>query len=163
MKVVTDYEAKYLSGREKLPDIRPGMEVRVHQKIKEADDKERIQMFEGLVIKVQGSTPLNRRITVRKIASGVGVEKIFPLHSPVVAKFEVVNAFKVRRAHLGHVREMTKADRLKEDREGLKKIQHAFAKAEQDIADAAKAPSEAKEAPEATEAPAQTETAPEAK
>lgn len=130
MKVVTDYEAKYLSGREKLPAIKPGMEVRVHQKIQEADGKERIQMFEGLVIKVQGTSPLNRRITVRKIASGVGVEKIFPLHSPVVAKFEVVNSYKVRRAHLGHVRTMTKADKLKEDRAGFKKIQVAFEKAE---------------------------------
>lgn len=132
MKVVTDYEAKYLSGREKLPAIKPGMEVRVHQKIKEADGKERIQMFEGLVIKVQGTSPLNRRITVRKMASGVGVEKIFPLHSPVVAKFEVVNMFKVRRSNLAHVREMTKADRLKEDREGLKKVKAAFEKAEND-------------------------------
>ncbi len=148
MKVVTDYEAKYLSGREKLPAIRPGMEVRVHQKIQEADGKERIQMFEGLVIKVQGTSPLNRRITVRKTASGIGVEKIFPLHSPVVAKFEIVNAFKVRRANLVHVREMTKADRLKEDREGLKKVHAEVAQAEKDIAEAANAP-KAEEAPKA--------------
>jgi large subunit ribosomal protein L19 len=152
MKAVTDYESKYLSGREKLPNIRPGMEVRVHQKIKEADDKERIQMFEGLVIKVQGSTKLNRRITVRKMASGVGVEKIFPLHSPVIAKFEVVNAFKVRRANLVHVREMTKADKLKEDREGFKKVQKAFEKAENDMAEAVKAQEKPEEA-KAEEAP----------
>lgn len=147
MKIVTDYESKYLSGRENLPTIRPGMEVRVHQKIKEADDKERIQMFEGLVIKVQGSTKLNRRFTVRKTASGIGVEKIFPLHSPVISKIEVTNMFKVRRGNLAHVREMTKADRLKENREGLKKVHAAFEKAEKDI-EAAKMP-ETKEAPKA--------------
>lgn len=159
MKVVTDYEAKYLSGREKLPAIKPGMEVRVHQKIKEADGKERIQMFEGLVIKVQGTSPLNRRITVRKMASGVGVEKIFPLHSPVVAKFEVVNMFKVRRTNLAHVREMTKADRLKEDREGFKKLKAAFEKAENEAAEAAKAKAEAPKAEEAVKEEAPKEEA----
>lgn len=128
MKVVTDYESKYLSGRAKLPKITPGMQVRVHQKITEGK-KERVQIFEGLVIKTQGEGA-NYHITVRKIASGVGVEKIFPLHSPVIEKIEVVGKFKVRRADLRHVRTMTKADRLKDDKAGLKKYQDALAAAE---------------------------------
>jgi len=86
-----------------LPDIRPGDTVRVHQKIKEKD-KERIQVFEGLVIARKHGREAGSTITVRKIVSGVGVEKILPLHSPVIEKIEIVKRGKVRRAKLYYLR-----------------------------------------------------------
>lgn len=86
------------------PDIQPGFTVRVHQKVQEGD-KERIQVYEGLVIGVHsGHTPTDRSITVRRIASGVGVEKIFPVHSPTIVKIEVKKVAKVRRAKLNFLR-----------------------------------------------------------
>ena len=85
-----------------LPGIRPGDTVRVHSRIKEGD-KERIQVFEGVVICKQGSS--NRAcFTVRKLSYGVGVERIFPLHSPLLEKIEVVQSGKVRRARLYYLR-----------------------------------------------------------
>jgi large subunit ribosomal protein L19 len=97
------------------PDFKPGDTVRVHVKIKEGD-KERIQVFEGTVIAV------NRRLnqstfTVRKMSFGTGVERIFPLHSPVIDKIEVVKGTQVRRAKLYYLRQLRgKAARLKEER-----------------------------------------------
>ncbi len=88
----------------KRPDIRPGYTVRVHQKVQEGE-KERVQIFEGLVIGVHnGHSPTDRTITVRKIASGVGVERVFPLHSPLIDKIEVKKVAKVRRAKLNFLR-----------------------------------------------------------
>ena len=87
-----------------IPNFQPGYIVKVHQKIKEGD-KERIQLFEGLVIARKGGTGANATFTVRKIASGVGVERIYPLHSPNVAKIEVVKENDVRRAKLYYVRD----------------------------------------------------------
>lgn len=97
------------------PDIRPGFTVRVHEKIQEGE-KERIQMFEGLVVSVhKGHTPADSTITVRRIVSGVGVEKIFPVHSPNVEKIEVKKLAKVRRAKLFFLRgRHGKAARLSE-------------------------------------------------
>lgn len=95
-----------------LPDIRPGATVRVHQKIKEGD-KERIQIFEGTVISRSGGKGLNGTYTVRKVSEGIGVEKIFPLHSPTVARVEVVGQAKVRRAKLHYMRQPT-AKKLEE-------------------------------------------------
>ncbi len=89
--------------RSDIPDFKPGFTVRVHQKIKEGD-KERIQIFEGLVIARKGGTGPNATFTVRKIASGVGVERIYPLHSPNIAKMEVVKESQVRRAKLYYIR-----------------------------------------------------------
>jgi large subunit ribosomal protein L19 len=92
---------KYEKAR---PDIRPGFTVRVHQKVQEGD-KERVQIFEGLVIGMhRGHTPADVSFTVRRIASGVGVEKIFPLHSPLIEKIEVKKVAKVRRAKLNFLR-----------------------------------------------------------
>ena len=83
-------------------EFRPGDTVRVHVRIKEGD-KERIQVFEGVVIvKRQGAN--NASFTVRKISYGVGVERVFPLHAPIVAKIEVVSRGKVRRARLYYLR-----------------------------------------------------------
>ncbi len=92
-----------IEQRKKL-DIRSGDTVRVHQKIQEKG-KTRIQMFEGLVLAVKHGKETGGTFTVRKVASGVGVEKIFPLYSPVIDKIEIVKRSKVRRAKLYYVRE----------------------------------------------------------
>lgn len=84
-------------------DARSGDTVRVHQKIKEGN-KERIQIFEGVVIRTDNKKSHTSRITVRKVTSGVGVEKSFLLHSPLVEKVEVVRRAKVRRNYLSFLR-----------------------------------------------------------
>ena len=86
-----------------LPNFKPGYTVRIHQKIKEGD-KERIQIFEGIVIARKGGTGANATFTVRKISNGVGVERIYPLHSPNVAKIEVAKEGDVRHAKLYYIR-----------------------------------------------------------
>ncbi len=86
-----------------LPDFKPGYTVRVHNRIKEGG-KERVQIFEGLVIARKGGTGVNATFMVRKIASGVGVERIFPLHSPNIVKLEVTKSPDVKKAKLYYVR-----------------------------------------------------------
>jgi len=104
------------TGLKTVPEIRAGYTVRVHQKIKEGG-KERIQIFEGLVIKVGSGEGLDKSFTVRKVASGVGVEKVFPIYSSNIAQIEVIKKAKVRKAKLYYMRERTgKAARLKETR-----------------------------------------------
>lgn len=88
-----------------VPDIRPGNTVRVWQKFKE-DEKERIQVFEGLVIARKHGKGTSATITVRKVISGVGVERIFPIHSPTIEKIEVLKKGKVRRAKLYYLRKV---------------------------------------------------------
>ena len=96
-----------------IPEIKVGNTVRVHIRIKEGN-KERIQVFEGIVIKKQGGG-VNQTFTVRKISYGVGVEKTFLIHSPLVEKVEVVRVGKARRAKLYYLRERTgKASKTKE-------------------------------------------------
>ena len=98
--------------RTDLPEFIPGDTVRVHVKIKEGD-KERVQAFEGTVIKKKGG--LQPSFTVRKISFGQGVERIFPTHSKVIDKIEVVRGAKVRRAKLYYLRALRgKAARLRE-------------------------------------------------
>ena len=88
--------------RKGLPDIKAGDTVRVHSRIKEGD-KERIQVFEGVVIRKRGGS--NRAcFTVRKLSFGVGVERIFPLHSPLLERIEIVQSGRVRRARLYYLR-----------------------------------------------------------
>jgi large subunit ribosomal protein L19 len=101
--------------RADIPDFRPGDTVKVHARIKEGE-KERIQVFKGVVIrKRNGNT--GATFTVRKISYGVGVEKIFPLHSPLVDKIEVITRGRVRRARLYYLRKLRgKAARIKEKR-----------------------------------------------
>jgi large subunit ribosomal protein L19 len=98
-----------------LPDFSPGDTVKVHVKIKEGE-KERIQVFQGVVIsKRKGTT--NATFTVRKVSYGVGVERIFPLHSPAIDKIELITRGKVRRAKIYYLRKLRgKAARIKERR-----------------------------------------------
>ena len=109
-------------------DARSGDTVRVHQKIKEGA-KERIQVFEGVIIRTDNKNSHTSRITVRKIASGVGVEKSFLLHSPLVEKIEVVRRAKVRRNFLSYLRNRSgKSARLTAvgfDREAVNKLEEA--------------------------------------
>ena len=88
----------------KIPDIKIGDTVKVHQKIKEGD-KERIQVFEGIVLSIKHGRGIQGTITVRKIISNVGVEKTFPFHSPIVEKIEIVSRSKIRRAKLYYLRD----------------------------------------------------------
>lgn len=98
-----------------VPEFRPGDTVKVHVKIIEGDHQ-RIQVFEGLVIKRRGSG-ISETFTVRKNSNGVGVERTFPIHAPIVAKIEVVRMGKVRRAKLNYIRGLSaKAARIKERR-----------------------------------------------
>ena len=98
-----------------IPDFQAGDEVAVHFRFIEGD-KERIQIFRGLVIQKRGNG-VNKTFTVRKISSGVGVERVFPLHSPRIAKIERTRRGKVRRAKLFYIRKLTgKAARIEEKR-----------------------------------------------
>ena len=98
-----------------VPEFRSGCTVRVHVKIKEGD-KSRIQVFEGLVIARQGGG-ISDNFTVRKISNGVGVERTFPVHSPIIDKIDVVRKGKVRRNKLFYLRGLSgKASRIKEIR-----------------------------------------------
>lgn len=115
-------------------DVRSGDTVRVHQKVKEGN-KERIQIFEGVVIRTDNKKSHTSRMTVRKIASGVGVEKSFLLHSPLVEKIEIVRRSKVRRNFLSFLRQRSgKSARLTAvqfDREAVNSIHDAKAEAEE--------------------------------
>lgn len=99
--VVQQIEQKY--KKHAVVDVRSGDTVKVSQKIKEGS-KERVQMFEGLVIRTDRPNSHTSSITVRRIASGVGVEKTYLLHSPLLVKVEVVKRSKVRRNYLGYMR-----------------------------------------------------------
>jgi len=101
--------------RTDLPDFRPGDTVKVHVKIKEGE-KERIQVFEGTVIRKRRGASRSS-FTVRKISYGIGVERIFPTHSPAIDRIEIVQRGKVRRAKLYYLRQLKgKAARIRERR-----------------------------------------------
>lgn len=148
-------------------DVRSGDTVRVHQKIREGA-KERIQIFEGVVIRTDRKDSHTSRITVRKIASGVGVEKGFMLHSPLVEKVEVVRRSKVRRNYLSFLRKRSgKSARLAGvnfDREGVNdvsdpefELEEARMKEEAKLAAEAKAAEKAAEEAELLEKQAEVE------
>ena len=90
--------------KQNFPDIRPGDIVQIEQKIKEAD-KERIQIFEGLVLARKHGRGAGATITVRKVSQGIGIERIFPIHSPIIEKIKIIKRSKVRRAKLYYLRE----------------------------------------------------------
>ncbi len=104
--------------KEVKTEIKPGMTVRVHEKIREkntkGEEKERIQIFEGIILAHKHNKESGGTITVRKVTGGIGVEKIFPLQSPVIVKIEPVKQALVRRAKLGYLRTATKKKKLKE-------------------------------------------------
>lgn len=111
MDRIKDFDSNHMK---KVPDLKPGDTVRVHTKIKEGS-KERVQVFEGVVIKKQGGNNVGATITVRKISYGIGVERTFLLHSPLIEKVQVVKRARVRRANIGYLRNLTgKSAKLKE-------------------------------------------------
>ena len=111
MREIQELEKKAL--RTDHPDFRPGDTVRVHVRIKEGD-KERIQVFEGAVLQ-RHRGGIHATFTVRKVSYGVGVERVFPLHSPMIAKIELKSRGRVRRSRLYYLRERTgKAARIRD-------------------------------------------------
>lgn len=123
LKKVSDAQKKSA-----VVDVRSGDRVKVYQKIKEGG-KERVQMFEGTVIRISNKNSQTARMTVRKTTSGVGVEKSYLLHSPQLEKIEIVRRSKVRRNSLNYLRERHgKSERLKAvefDRESVNEIESA--------------------------------------
>jgi len=153
--VIQKINAKYRKSA--VVDVKSGDTVKVHQKIREGS-KERVQVFQGLVIRCDRKGSHTSRITVRRIASGVGVEKSFLLHSPLVLKVEVTKRSKVRRNYLSYMRDRTgKSARMSGvefDREAVNTVHDAAAEAEEEklkeeVAAAAEAEAEAKAAEEA--------------
>ena len=111
MDIIQEFEKKQL--RNDIPQFKPGDTLKVYVKVKEGE-KERIQIFQGLCI-ARKNGGLRETFTVRKISQGVGVERIFPLHSPFIDKIEVIRIGKVRRAKLYYIREkIGKKARIKE-------------------------------------------------
>ena len=130
--VAQQIQAKHM--KKAVVDVRSGDTVRVHQKIREGG-KERVQIFEGLVIKVSRKNSLTYTFIVRRIASGVGVEKTFLIHSPSILKVEVVRRSKVRRNYLTYMRSLTgKSARLSGiefDRDAVNAVHDEAAEAEE--------------------------------
>lgn len=119
--------------KKKVVDVRSGDTVRVHQKIKEGN-KERIQVFEGVVIRTTRSNSLSNSFTVRRIASGVGVEKSFLMHSPLILKVEVTKRSRVRRNYLSYLRNRSgKSARLSGVEFDRNKVNAANKAAEEEI------------------------------
>lgn len=104
--------------RSDIPEFRAGDTIRVHQKVKEGD-KERLNIFEGIVMAKKHGKGITATFTVRKVVDGIGVERVYPIHSPTIAKIEVVRTGHVRRAKLYYIRE-------KAAREVRKKMKSVF-------------------------------------
>ncbi len=156
MDIIKSIEHEQLKN--KIPDIKVGDTVRVHQRITEGN-KQRIQVFEGIVIKKQNGG-LNETFTVRRVAYGVGVEKTFLIHSPLIEKIELVRVGKVRRAKLYYLRDrIGKASKTKEDIGANLKRDDIIVKEE--VPEKAEETKVAEEAPKAEET-AKTEEAPKA-
>lgn len=114
MNKLQEVEKEYL--RTDIPEFRSGDTLKVHVKVREGD-KERIQLFQGVVISRRGSGT-NESFTVRKMSGGVGVERVFPLHSPIIDKIDVLRRGRVRRAKLYYLRGLRgKAARIEERRD----------------------------------------------
>ncbi len=117
-------------GTRKVPQLKTGQTVHVHQLIQEGD-KKRTQIFEGLIIKINSGTGVDKSFTVRKIVEGIGVERTFPLHSPLIKKIVVKKEAKVRRSKLYYMRDrFGKSARLKEFFVGEEKPEVAEEKVE---------------------------------
>ncbi len=131
--VIQAIDAKYMKNA--VVDVKSGDTVKVHQKIREGS-KERVQIFEGLVIRTDRKGSLTSSITVRKVTSGVGVEKSYLVHSPNVLKLEITKRSKVRRNYLSYMRELTgKSARMTGvdfDKRAVNDIHDAAAEAEEE-------------------------------
>ena len=139
--IIESVEKKHL--RDNVADVRVGETVRVHYKIREGN-KERVQIFEGLVIATKSGKALQGSFTVRKVISGIGVERIFPLHSPWVVKIERLKSGKARQAKLNFVRKYALSSRFKLKDKGVEgTIWEQVAKDKADIKEAAKEQSDA--------------------
>jgi len=159
--ILQEFQKKNLK---KVPALEAGMTVRVHQKIKEGE-KERIQIFEGLVIKVSHGHAVDKTFMVRRVVEGVGVEKIFALYSPNIQKIEITKKSKVRRAKLYYMRNrFGKSARLKgrllTDEEKDKEMEESAAELAKQVEaeEARKKAEEAKAGGETPETPAETPT-----
>ena len=114
MSLIQKFEAKFAKAEH--PEFRPGDTVKVYVRVIEGD-KERAQMFQGVITNLRGSST-NRTFTVRKVSDGIGVERIFPVHSPMLAEINVVRRGRVRRAKLYYLRNLSgKAARIRERRD----------------------------------------------
>ncbi len=158
------------SVRKDVPVLKAGYVVRVHQRIKEGE-KERVQIFEGLIIKMgPGARAADKTFTVRKVVEGVGVEKVFPIHSPMIEKIEITKQGKVRRAKLYYMRTLQgKSTRLQDKKGSLIEMlyapkatekEEAAEEIEAEVEEEVKATEEAVEAAEAPveDTPATEET-----
>ena len=113
MNLISDVEKQY--SKEEIPTLKSGDTVKVNVKVSEGN-RERIQTFEGVVIAING-VGINKTVTVRKLSFGVGVERIFPVHAPIVDSIEVIRKGKVRRSKLYYLRDRVgKSTKIKEDR-----------------------------------------------
>ena len=156
MEYIKELNQSFKKGA--VVDVRSGDTVKVHQKIREGA-KERVQIFQGLVIRTDRKGSHTSRITVRRIASGIGVEKSFLLHNPLVLKVEVTKRSKVRRKYLSYMRKLTgKSARLQGldfDRQAVNNI--VDTKAEEEAAKLAEETAKAAEAEEAKKVAADAE------
>lgn len=153
---ILEQDKKY--QKKSVPKLKAGLTVRVHERIKEGE-KFRTQVFEGLIIRVHNQKNISTTFTVRKIVDGIGVEKIFLLHSPTIEKIEIIREAKIKQANIYYIRELQgKAARLKSkfvtnvDEEVLKEDKPEEPVAEQQVEEKAEAATE-----EQAEAPAQEE------
>ena len=151
------------SVKKDVPALKPGYVVRVHQRIKEGE-KERVQIFEGLIIKMSsGARATDKTFTVRKVVEGVGVEKVFPIHSPMIEKIEVTKQGKVRRSKLYYMRTLQgKSTRLQDKKGSLIEMilapkEEKMEEAEPEVAEEVETTEAAVETVEA-ETPAETAT-----
>jgi len=138
MDIIKSIEHEQMKN--KIPDLKVGNTVKVHVKVKEGN-RERIQVFEGIIIKVQGGG-VNKTFTVRRIASGVGVEKTFLIHSPAVEKVEVTRVGKARRAKLFYLRDRVGKSAKTKEQVGAR-IETTEITVKEDLVEEAAAPEEA--------------------
>ena len=151
MDIIKSIEHEQMKN--KIPDLKVGNTVKVHVRVKEGN-RERIQIFEGTIIKVQGGG-INKTFTVRRIASGVGVEKTFLIHSPAVEKVELTRVGKARRAKLFYLRDRVGKSAKTREQVGAR-IETNEITLKEDVVEEAQAPEEAPAIE--TEAPVVEET-----
>jgi large subunit ribosomal protein L19 len=147
------------SIKKAVPTLKPGFTVKVHQRIKEGA-KERVQMFEGLIIAISSGHGVNKTFTVRKIVDGIGVEKIFPFFSPNIEKIEITKKGRVRRAKLYYMRDRSgKSARLKDQPIGKVEM-WGYEEKPEPVAETVTEEKEATETAETPKVEAKTEEAP---